>query len=191
MTSPVARDAYREAMSRLGAAVNIITTDGPAGRHGLTASAVCSVTDTPPTLLVCVNRSAGAHDVLKRNGALCVNVLAGRHEALSGDFGRRGVAPEQRFSGGSWTRLATGAPVLRDAVASLDCRVAQVTEMGTHSVFFCVVEGIAAAPMPEGLIYFNRIYHHLGGGSPQDATHTIELDRMRSGVRATSTSRAD
>ena len=46
------KQAYREAMARLGAAVNVITTDGPGGRAGFTASAVCSVTDSPPTLLI-------------------------------------------------------------------------------------------------------------------------------------------
>lgn len=156
------QETFREAMSRLGAAVNIITTDGPAGRHGLTASAVCSVTDTPPTVLVCVKRDAGAHDVLKANGALCVNILAGRHQNLSADFGRHGVSVEQRFAGGSWTRLATGAPLLTDAAANLDCRIASVAEVGTHSVFFCEVRGIATAPQPEGLIYFNRLYHPIG-----------------------------
>ena len=54
---PVEKQAYREAMARLGAAVNVITTDGPGGRAGFTASAVTSVTDTPPTLLVCANRT--------------------------------------------------------------------------------------------------------------------------------------
>ena len=83
MPATVDQQAFRNAMSSLGAAVNIITTDGPAGRHGLTASAVCSVTDTPPTLLACVRRDAGAHDVLKVNGALCVNILAGHYRVLS------------------------------------------------------------------------------------------------------------
>ena len=162
MSATVDQQAFRNAMGRLGAAVNIITTDGPAGRHGLTASAVCSVTDTPPTLLVCVRRDAGAHDVLKMNGALCVNILAGRHQNLSDEFGRHGIAVEQRFAGGSWTRLVTGAPVLADAVASLDCRIAKVAEVGTHSVLFCEVEAIATALQPEGLIYFNRLYHRIG-----------------------------
>ena len=54
----VDQQTFRDAMSCMGAAVNIITTDGPAGRAGFTASAVCSVTDTPPTLLVCLNRGA-------------------------------------------------------------------------------------------------------------------------------------
>ncbi len=149
---------FGEAMSRLGAAVNIITTDGSAGRHGLTASAVCSVTDTPPTVLVCVKRAAGAHDVLKANGVLCVNILAGRHRNLSADFGNHGISVEQRFAGGSWRQLATGAPVLADAAANLDCRIASVAEV----VFFCEVRGIATAPQPEGLIYFNRLYHPIG-----------------------------
>ena len=152
-------------MSRLGAAVNIITTDGPAGRHGLTASAVCSVTDSPPTVLVCVKRDAGAHDVLKANGALCVNILAGRHENLSANFGRHGIAVEQRFAAASWMRLATGAPVLVDAVASLDCLVSRAAEVGTHTVFFCEVQDIVTAPQPEALIYFNRLYHHIGSVS--------------------------
>jgi flavin reductase len=74
---------YRNAMARLGAAVNIITTDGPAGRAGFTASAVCSVTDEPPTLLVCLNRSASVYPAFKANGVLCVNVLAAGHQSLS------------------------------------------------------------------------------------------------------------
>jgi flavin reductase len=81
---------------------------------------------------------------------------------LSDDFGRHGIAVEARFAGGSWTRLATGAPVLTDAAANLDCRIARVAEVGTHSVLFCEVEEIATALQPEGLIYFNRLYHRIG-----------------------------
>ncbi len=87
---------FRQGMSRLGAAVNLITSDGPEGRHGMTASAVCSITDDPPTLLVCVNRTNRSHDVFNGNGNLCVNVLAGRHQALSNAFAGRGG--EDRFA---------------------------------------------------------------------------------------------
>jgi flavin reductase len=67
--------------------------------------------------------------------------------------------------------LATGAPVLADAAASLDCRIARVAEVGTHSVLFCEVVEIVIAPQPEGLIYFNRLYHHIGSSfkSPDEA----------------------
>src|SRR5258708_9701143 len=77
------KSEFRSAMSRLGAAVNVITTDGPAGRHGLTASAVCSVADTPPTLLAWVNPPASSHSTLTRTGALCGNLLTGRPPDLS------------------------------------------------------------------------------------------------------------
>ncbi len=79
--------SFRDAMAHVGAAVNIITTDGPAGRAGFTASAVCSVTDTPPTLLVCLNRSASVWPVFSEHHTLCVNTLAAGQEALSTLFG--------------------------------------------------------------------------------------------------------
>lgn len=151
---------FRDAMSRLGAAVTVLTTDGPAGRHGMTASAVCSVTDTPPTLLVCVNRSNRSHAAFRANGVICVNVLAGRHRELSGLFSRPGAA--DRFAGTGWTSGATGAPVLKDAAVSFDCRISACHEEGTHSVLFCAVEAMEMGPgAPEGLIWFGRDYHHL------------------------------
>ncbi len=156
----VGQAAYRDAMARLGAAVNVVTSDGPAGRCGFTASSVCSVTDDPPTLLVCLNRTSANNARFKRNGVLCVNVLAAHHEALSSAFAG---APDQatRFAGGRWTTLATGAPVLDDARVAFDCRIAQVTEVGTHSVLFCEVEAIRTGDDGEALIYLGRAYHHL------------------------------
>lgn len=81
------KQSFRDAMAHVGAAVNIITTDGPAGRAGFTASAVCSVTDAPPTLLVCLNRSASVWPIFSQHQALCVNTLAAGQEGLSNLFG--------------------------------------------------------------------------------------------------------
>lgn len=151
---------FREGMSRLGAAVNLITSDGPEGRHGMTASAVCSITDSPPTLLVCVNRGNRSHDIFNGNGNLCVNVLAGRHQGLSNAFAGRGEM--ERFQMGEWTRLATGAPVLVDAVVAFDCRIIERREIGSHSVFYARVEATHLGTQPaETLIWFDRAYHPL------------------------------
>jgi flavin reductase len=159
----VDHNMFRSAMSRLGAAVNLITSEGPAGRHGLTASAVCSVTDDPPTVLVCINRASASNACLKANGVLCVNVLAAHHAALSERFADRSSRASGRFSDEtSWSRLSTGSPVLNDASVALDCRIASVSEVGTHSVFFCEVEAVRIADRVEGLIYFNRAYHPIG-----------------------------
>ena len=162
---PVDKQAYREGMARLGAAVNVITTDGPAGCAGFTASAVCSVTDTPPTLLVCANRANDSYPAMKANGVLCVNTLTGAHEPLSPLFaGLTDHTMAARFEGATWHKLATGAPALDGALAAFDCRIAQIIEVGTHDVFICGVDAVEVGTMHEGLIYYARGYHRITHG---------------------------
>ncbi len=161
--APADKQTYREAMSRLGAAVCIITTTGPDGDGGFTASAVTSVTDTPPTLLVCVNKSASLSETFQKNRILCVNVLAPEHQELSPVFASVGNIPmAERFAMATWLRLSTGAPALENAGASFDCTIDQITEVGTHSVFFCGVKAIRLGTGAHGLVYFGRSYHKIG-----------------------------
>jgi flavin reductase len=156
----VNRQIYREAMARVGAAVHVVATDGPAGRHGFTASAVVGVTDDPPSLLICQNRASDANAAFKANGVLCVNTLAAAQESLSPVFaGMTECDMAGRFAAGEWGGLLTGAPVLRGALVAFDCRIVQVVEVGSHSVLFCEVAAIAAGESHEGLIYFGRGYH--------------------------------
>lgn len=151
---------YRTAMSQLAGAVNIVTTDGPAGRAGFAATAVCSVSDNPPTLLVCINRSSSAHRFLVENAVVCVNTLAADQEQLSQLFG--GKTPiDERFDAGEWTTLQTGAPVLKGALASFDCRVRTIHDGNTHDVIICDVIDTVAGKGDEALIYFKRGYRKL------------------------------
>ncbi len=156
----VTRETYREAMARLGAAVNVITTAGPDGRRGFTASAVCSVTDTPPTLLVCCNRRNDSHPSLVANRIMCVNTLSAGQTDISDVFAG-GEEGEARFATGAWHTLQTGAPALQGAVVSFDCRIVQITDVGTHSVVFGEVVAIARGSVHDGLMYFGRAYHPL------------------------------
>ncbi|WCJ62018.1 NADH-dependent FMN reductase RutF [Agrobacterium tumefaciens] len=151
---------YRNAMARLGAAVNIVTTDGAAGRAGFAATAVCSVSDNPPTLLVCLNRNASAYKVVKANGVICINTLAAHHEVLSTLFGGKTPADE-RFAAGSWGVLETGAPVLEDALVSFDCRIREAHDGGTHDILICTVVDMKINAGDEALMYFNRRYRVL------------------------------
>ena len=156
----ITKTDFRHAMSRLGAAVNIVTTAGPAGRAGFTASAVCSVTDEPPTLLVCLNRNASVYQAVKQNGVLCVNTLGAGHQAISDLFG--GKTPmDERFSEGRWRHGTTGAPVLEAAPVAFDCEVVSCTSVGTHDVLFCAVRDIILGAADFGLVYFARKYHEL------------------------------
>jgi flavin reductase len=160
--STVDAHQFREAMSRLGAAVHVITTAGPGGRAGVTATAVCSVSDQPPTLLACLNRRAYTCNVLGQNGVFCVNVLRADAEAIADVFaGRGGLAMEERFGSAAWTQLATGAPVLESAVVSFDCRVVEVKSVATHNVFFGIAEAVRLGPSGPALLYHERGYKQV------------------------------
>ena len=156
----IVREDYRNAMARLGAAVSIVTTDGPAGRAGFTASAVCSVTDDPPTLLVCMNRESSAYASVAGNKLVCVNVLSAQQERLSQLFGGK-VPAAERFAAAAWSTLETGAPVLADCAVAFDCQVADVTTVGTHDVLFCRVVALWSSGLTENLIYLGRAYHSV------------------------------
>jgi len=155
------KSSYREAMSGLGAAVNVITSEGKAGLAGCTVSAVCSVTDDPPTLLVCINRASKNNAVIRENGNLCVNVLAGDQRDIAMQFASKNVSMETRFASAAWDRLKTGAPALVDGVAALDCEVMSMNEVGTHTVFYCEIKAIRSSADREGLMYFGRDFHRL------------------------------
>ncbi|WP_342362063.1 flavin reductase [Terrarubrum flagellatum] len=161
--SSVDSKAFRSGMARLAAGVNIITSAGPAGPCGFTASAVCSVTDDPPTLLVCMNRSSQSYAVIKESGVLCVNTVSGLHEELSMRFaGANGVKDmDARFTGADWITLVTGAPCLADANVAFDCRVVRSIEIGTHDALFCEVVAVREAENSEGLVYFGRKFHRV------------------------------
>ena len=157
--APLSKEIFRDAMARLASAVTIITTDGENGRHGFTASAVCSVSDDPATLLVCVNRSASTHAHLVRHGMLAINILTHDQEALSSLFGSSRIEMDTRFSAGNWRQGELGMPLLEGALVTLECRISLTQEIGTHSVFF--VEPLCAEfnrDEVSGLVWFDRAY---------------------------------
>jgi len=152
---------FRDGMAMLGGAVTVITTDGPAGRFGFTATAVSSVTDEPPTLLVCMNRNSFAHPHFKENGVLCVNVLQSHHQGMSWDFANRDLTSEERFAKHAWGVLNTGSPAFEEALVSFDCDIHDAHDMGSHTVFYCRVKDAKVNSQGQGLVYFNRAYHAL------------------------------
>ena len=159
----VEQKAFRDAMSRLGAAVHVITTDGPSGKTGFTATAVCSVSDAPPTLLICLNRGATSMPILRGNGVFCVNTLRAGDEIVADTFaGRTKVAREARFdTGHQWSTLSTGAPALMSAVIACDCRVIEVKAVASHDIYFGVVEAIHQGAPGPALVYHDRLYKQL------------------------------
>lgn len=153
---------FREGMSRVAAAVHIITTDGPFGKAGLTATAVSSLSAEPPMLLACVKRSASAAPILRQNGVFVVNTLATAHRELADLFaGRTGLRGELRFDGHEWLTGETGAPILPDALVSFECRVEQIIDVATHDIVIGHVVGVRLGEKSPHLIYVDRQYATL------------------------------
>jgi len=153
--------SFRDALSRAVTAVTVIATDGTGGRAGVTCSAVCSVSDSPPTVLFCINRRSAANSVIKANGVISINWLHASQTAVSQLFAGAGAVPmAQRFDDDSWGVFATGAPYSKSAMVALDCKVIDQIEIGTHSVFVAQVFGSAGAESDNHapLVYCLRSY---------------------------------
>ncbi|WP_281701131.1 flavin reductase [Acetobacter malorum] len=157
--TPVDALVFREGMSRLPSGITLITTGGPAGLHGFTATAVCSVSDAPPTLLVCVNRNTSAHDHILSHQCLAVNVLAEGQEHLCSAFSSRKYTMAERFALARWENGITGAPLLEGAVVSFECRVSRVIDTPTHSIVIATVGHIQWDDTAEsGLVWFQKAF---------------------------------
>jgi len=159
---PLDTASFREAMSRIAAAVHVVTTDGSAGRMGATVSAACSVSDNPPSILICLNRETRIHSAVLTNRCFCLNTLSDDHEEISDSFaGRDKLEMSDRFAKSEWTVLATGCPALDSARLSVDCEVHSVMEMGTHSIIVGTVTDLRMTDPGKSLLYVRRGYKSL------------------------------
>jgi flavin reductase (DIM6/NTAB) family NADH-FMN oxidoreductase RutF/DNA-binding transcriptional LysR family regulator len=155
------RRQFLHGMSHAACTVNVVTTDGPAGRHGVTVSAMVSVSaDTPqPTLLVCIHNQSPVAGALLENGVFCVNVLREDQAHISESFaGRTDARGDSKFACARWERQVTGAPRVQDAMVAFDCRVTASERVGSHFVVFGRVLDIFMAGGGAPLIYANRAY---------------------------------
>lgn len=148
---------FRDAMAQVASAVHIVTTVGPGGRIGLTATAVASVSDSPPTVLVCIARGSRTLAAIEESGVFCINTLPEQLVDLAEIFAsRRGIEGEARFDTARWGTLATGAPVLLDAIAAFDCRLVAIHDVASHRIVIGEVAGLGGAGSDSGLIYRHR-----------------------------------
>ena len=156
---------YRAIMRHQAGAVCVIACGAVGARSGLTATAVASLSDRPPMVLACVNQAAGAHDEIVRANAFSVNLLSAGQQAVAERFaGKGGFTGEARFEGLSWHRLVTGSPILNEALASLDCELAEQHTFTTHSIFIGRVVGGAFRTDVKPLLYFRGDYWDFAHG---------------------------
>lgn len=154
---PIDAAEFRRIMGHFATGVVVVTTRDPATGtpSGLTVSAFSSVSLDPLLVLVCIEKEANSHDVIARAGHFAVNVLPFHAEALSRQFA--GPEPFEKFRGVEFREEATGAPILEEAMAWVDCRVHAAHPAGDHTIFVGeVLAGGAREDVP--LIFFRGGY---------------------------------
>jgi flavin reductase (DIM6/NTAB) family NADH-FMN oxidoreductase RutF len=163
---------FRDTLSKALTPVTVAATNGPSGLAGMTCSAVCSVCDEPPTILLCVNRKSFAAGIIKNNGVLSVNWLAASQAHISQIFAGIGSVPmEQRFENQYWQTMATGAPCRMDAVVALDCEIVNTIDVGSHSVIFARVVAKHHSEECSPLVYHQRQYATTQSLAEQNQTN--------------------
>jgi len=158
---PKLRAAFLEGMSRAAASVSVVTTDGPAGRGGVTVSAMTAISadGTRPTMLTCLNAASSALPLVLENGCFCINVLRTGQTDISDVFSSRLPAPDgDKFNAVDIETMTTGAPRITSALVSFDCRLVSAERIGTHHICIGEVSAVISAPEGEPLLYGLRRY---------------------------------
>jgi flavin reductase (DIM6/NTAB) family NADH-FMN oxidoreductase RutF len=151
--TPDLRSRFKASLSLVASTVALIAAEAEGRRGGLTATAACSFSVDPPMMLVCINRRSHTHRLIRQSGSFSVNYLATEHAPLAELFARQFADPDAKFDRGSWERGSIGAPILRQALATVECTVHRQLDEGSHSVFIGKVVEVSGGPEHAPLLY--------------------------------------
>jgi flavin reductase (DIM6/NTAB) family NADH-FMN oxidoreductase RutF len=154
---------YRSIIGHFPTGVTVITTAAGEEMQGMTANAITSLSLDPLMVLVCIDKDSHTHRVLERGGVFAVNILGAHQEEVSRLFARHAEPELNSLRGQRFVLGETGAPILEDCLAFLECRVAYVHEGGDHSIFLGeVIDGRIMRGDVDPLVFFRGKYHALG-----------------------------
>ncbi len=154
----ISKDEFRHALGRFASGVTIITTKDAAGNlHGITVSAFCSVSLDPPLILICIDKYTGSHHAFEENEFFAVNILREDQQHFSDQF----ASPlPDKFKDIEFYENQNGVPVLKDALANLECRRVNAHDNGDHTIYVGAIER-ATVTDGEPLVYFHGTYRIL------------------------------
>jgi flavin-dependent trigonelline monooxygenase, reductase component len=157
---PFDQKLYRSALGSFATGVTIVTTKDSAGTgHGLTVNSFTSVSLDPALVLWCLGNKSDSYDLFSKTDHYAVNVLAAGQTDLAMRFAGKG---DQQFAVGEAISLATGAPVLAEAIAVFDCKVVQRIEAGDHLILIGETQAFETRP-ETGLAYFRGQFGDTAG----------------------------
>ncbi|TDC70240.1 hypothetical protein E1200_05950 [Actinomadura sp. GC306] len=159
---------FRSVLGQWPTGVAVVTTTSGDGWHGMTAGSFCSVSLDPPLVLVCLARDIHTHALVERSGVFAVSVLGKDQAHIGHRFAGRETG--DRFARGTWTPAPGGAPVLAEALAWLDCRVAHAYPGGDHTIFVGEVLTAETRRRTAPLLFHSRAWGQLADPLPDEVT---------------------
>ncbi len=164
-------DDFRQALGHFPTGVTVVTAwDADRRATGLTASSFTSVSLDPPLILICVAHKAQSYPAIKAGGRFAVNILTTGQEHVSRRFATSPTgSADEKFAGIDYRQGALGLPILKDALAALECTVVHAYPGGDHTIFVAQVEAADCRGDSglEPLLYYRGRYTrlHPQGGS--------------------------
>jgi flavin reductase (DIM6/NTAB) family NADH-FMN oxidoreductase RutF len=149
---------FREVMSQFATGITVVTTRAGEETHGLTANSFCSVSLAPPLVLVCVDKTAHSHELILHGRNFAVNILAESQEAIARRFATNNLSAQARFAGIPIRTEATGAPIFKETLGWLDCRLFAAYPGGDHTIFVGEVLALGRGSGEQPLLYFHSEY---------------------------------
>lgn len=156
---PIDKDAFKEALRGWASGVTVVTSRAGDKVHGMTVSAFSSVSADPPLVLVCANRSSTTHGIIEEGGVFAVNILAEHQEEVSNVFASAKYE-DSRLERVGWTEGETGAPLIDEALATLECKVSSAHREGSHTIYIGQVEAVHTNDTTP-LLYYKGGYRSL------------------------------
>lgn len=170
----VSGETFRSLMRNIASSVAVITTNQAGRPHGMTATAICSVSAEPATVLIVVNRSTRSHPILSATRTFTANILAEHQRDISAMFSSK---HDDLFSGIEYRAGSTGNPIIKSVAAYIECAVISDIDVGTHTIFIGrVLGGDVSRALP--LVYHEGEYKSLS--SPRSSERDVAsmfLDR--------------
>ena len=154
----VTQEAFRAALGSFASGVTVVTTkDARDKLLGITVSAFCSVSLSPPMVLICIEKTASVHDALTRASGFVVNILSAAQEQLARKFS---IVDIDRFEGVGFSRSANGYAILDDVLSVIECRRHALHDGGVHTIIIGEVDSSRVEPGAP-LLYYRGGYAQL------------------------------
>ncbi len=153
----------KSAMRVLAGGVCVITAGNDDDRTGMTVTSAISLSVLPATMMFCANLSSSSWPVIEKHRHFCINVIGDHQEAVADRFsGRNGCSGRDRYDGAEWDTLHSGAPVLRDALANVDCVLEEAIVRHTHAIILGRVCATRVRGVGRPLAYWQGAFERLG-----------------------------